>query len=66
MIYYENECRGCATDMYPCRGAFCPFRNVKHYVCDSCNGEFDEGELFYYDGEELCIKCILERLEQVK
>lgn len=66
MIYYENECCDCATDAYPCVGAVCPLRRVKHYACDSCHSDVEYGELFYFNGQELCISCIQELLEQVE
>jgi hypothetical protein len=63
MIKYENECCGCATPNYPCIGESCPNRRVPHRYCDECG---EEDTLYEYDGEELCIECIKERLEEVK
>ena len=59
MIVYEDECAACGL---PCLGTSCPNRNVPHFYCDECE---DEAELFEYDGEQLCIKCIEGRLEKV-
>lgn len=66
MIEIRNDCYGCATDGYPCMGSLCPMRNAKHYVCDECGADVDEGELYYFDDEQLCIDCIKERLEVVE
>lgn len=66
MIYIENECCGCATENYPCLGSSCPLTRVKHYMCDKCKTEVDYGELFYWDGKELCIECIQKELEVVE
>lgn len=63
MFRYENDCVGCATENYPCRGVHCPYRSVKHYYCDECG---EEEQLYYFDGQELCIGCIEKRLEEVK
>lgn len=63
MVKYENECCDCAVPAYPCMGNACPNRKVPHYYCDSCG---DETKLYRYDGEELCLNCIEERLEVVK
>lgn len=65
MIYYSNDCYGCATESYPCLGESCPVAHTKHYVCDYCKEELDEGELYWYEGEQLCIDCVRNRLEQV-
>ena len=64
MIRYENQCCDCATPGYPCIGSACPKRNVKIYICDDCGDEVED--LYYYDGEELCIDCIQKRLDKVE
>ena len=56
----ENDCVDCGL---PCLGEGCPYRNVPHYYCDKCG---DEAPLYHYDGEELCINCIEEKLEKVE
>ena len=53
---YENQCCGCATDGYPCRGRFCPLRNVPVYCCDEC-GEEIEGDVYEIDSDDLCEEC---------
>lgn len=66
MIRYENQCCDCAVPLYPCRGSSCPLRHVKIYECDECGEEVDAGELYDFDGEELCIECVKERLDVVE
>ena len=61
MIEVENDCVGCPPEL-GCLGDICPYINVKHYYCDDCG---QEEQLYYYDGEELCIYCIEKRLEKV-
>ena len=61
MIYivcYENNCVDCGL---PCFDS-CPYKRVPHYYCDECG---IEDQLYFYDGEELCHDCIMERLEKV-
>lgn len=66
MIEIRNDCCGCATESYPCMGSLCPMRSTKHYICDCCGDDVGEGELYQFDGEQLCIDCIRERLEVVE
>ena len=63
MIVYENECVGCATPNYPCIGERCYRRRVKRLYCDSCG---EEDTLYDWDGEQLCIECIKERLTEIE
>ena len=56
----ENECVDCGK---PCMGNACPYRNVTRHYCDECKME---ELLYHYDGEELCIECIKDRLEKVE
>lgn len=63
MKVIENECCNCATENYPCLGKNCPRREVTRFYCDECR---EEGVLYHYDGDELCISCILDRLEVVE
>lgn len=58
----ENECVGCKDMGLPCLGISCPNRAVTRFYCDGCK---EETELFIFDGWELCIDCIEERLEKV-
>lgn len=57
----ENDCVGCPPEM-GCLGSTCPYKNAIHYYCDKCK---EEKPLYKYEGEELCIDCIEERLEKV-
>lgn len=59
----ENECVGCKDLGLPCLGFGCPHRAVTRLYCDKCD---EETTLYYYDGKELCIDCIEERLEKVE
>lgn len=59
MIVIENDCVDCEL---PCIYRACPYYEVTRYYCDNCGEEYD---LYYYDGEQLCVDCILERLEKV-
>lgn len=63
MTQYENDCCDCATGAFPCVGNLCPMRNAPHHYCDDCG---EEAELYYFDGEELCKDCVIDRLERVK
>lgn len=55
----ENDCVDCGL---PCLDS-CPYRSVIHYYCDECG---NEDTLYKFDGEELCLDCVLERLETVE
>ncbi len=66
MVRIENDCCGCASPGYPCRGESCSLRHVNHFYCDDCGDEVEEGELYEFGGEELCIDCIKNRLPQIK
>lgn len=59
----ENECVGCRDLGLPCMGSSCPNRNVVRFYCDKCK---EESDLYHYDGQELCIDCIIEKLEKVE
>lgn len=61
MIKIRNECCDCGL---PCLGNTCPNLHVKHYICDICGNEPDH--LYRYEGQELCIDCIKEQLEEVE
>jgi len=58
----ENNCVNCPDDM-GCLGSSCPYADTLHYYCDDCERE---EELYYFEGEELCVECILERLDKVE
>ena len=56
MVTYENECCCCPKEM-GCLGERCPNQNVEHLICDDCGKDVDE--LYEYDGEQLCLDCLL-------
>jgi hypothetical protein len=60
MKIIENECVDCGL---PCIGNACPYRNVARFYCDECN---EETEIYYFDGQELCIDCIEKKLQKVE
>lgn len=60
MIRVENECVDCGL---PCLGSSCPNRNVIRIYCDKCG---EEGKIYHYEGEHLCISCIEETLKEVE
>lgn len=60
---YEDWCVGCPAEM-GCMGSSCPNRNVEIVYCDEC-GE-DNETIYEFDGEELCLNCIEEKLVKVK
>ena len=66
MIIYKNDCCGCASPGYPCRGESCDLRNNPHYFCDRCGEEVDPEELYEDNGgEQLCVDCILKEYKKV-
>ena len=64
-IKYRDECCGCAVPGYPCIGNACELRHHPVYICDNCEDEVSEGELYWVDDEQLCKYCAIERLEVV-
>jgi hypothetical protein len=61
MIVIGSEC--CDCDL-PCIFEACPYYKVVYYVCDKCGETVDD--LYYFDGEQLCVDCILKQLEKVE
>lgn len=57
--YYTNECCDCQL---PCIYKSCPNYQVEHFVCDKCK---EEGQLYHYNGYELCSNCVLKELDIV-
>ena len=60
----EDECVACSSIGLPCYGSTCPNRNVVRFYCDKCKEE--SYPLYHYDGEELCIDCLLKNFEIVE
>lgn len=61
MVKIENDCVGCPPEM-GCMGGSCLNCNVKHYYCDNCGCE---DKIYYFNGQELCLDCIEQELEEV-
>jgi hypothetical protein len=60
MIRTENECVECNL---PCIYESCPFWAVKRFYCDECE---EENQLYWWDGQQLCLGCVEARLERVE
>lgn len=56
----ENECVDCGK---PCMGRMCPYRNVTRFYCDRCG---EEGVLYHWEDEEVCLNCIADDLDKVE
>lgn len=63
MVVRENDCCGCASPGYPCIGISCELLRVPHFYCDRCG---NEDTLYWFEGEQLCIECIKDDLEEVE
>lgn len=61
MIITENECVDCRL---PCLYESCPYWAVTRLYCDECENE--EYPLYWWDGQQLCLDCIEEKLEKVE
>ena len=59
MTVTTDECVDCGL---PCIST-CRYKNVTMFYCDKCK---EETQLYYYDGQELCIDCIEKILEKVE
>ena len=57
MIIKDNDCVGCET----CIGCGRKYDYFYH-VCDECEYE---GQLYYFEGKELCAECLLSHFEEV-
>lgn len=61
-IRYEDDCCNCAVPGYPCTGEH---KHVPHYDCDDCGEEFHPTELYHFEGEMLCVDCLVKQFEKV-
>ena len=61
MVRVESDCCDCGL---PCIGTSCKYYDIVTYICDHCNDHVNE--LYYFDGQQLCIDCITDRLEKVE
>lgn len=59
MIEYVSGCVDCG---FPCMGTACPNHTIPEYHCDECG---DDGDIYEYEGEELCADCLLRRHRKV-
>lgn len=57
----ESDCVYCPPNL-PCLGSSCPYKEVERFYCDNCK---EETTLYYYDNQELCKNCLLQRIEVV-
>lgn len=55
-----NECVGCQST---CIHGSCRYYNVERFYCDKCK---NEDTLYEFDGQELCIDCIIKQLDIVE
>ena len=60
MRYTESGCVGCEL---PCLHTACPHYEETHYKCDECGEE--DVTLYEFDGQELCIDCVIKQLTVV-
>ena len=60
MIVVENECVDCGL---PCIGSSCKYFSVSRYYCDQCK---DENVLYEFDGQQLCMECLLKNFDIVE
>lgn len=56
-----DNCVGCTSMGLYCMGVGCPNRAHEVYTCDKCH---TETELYYYEGKELCMECIMEMVQE--
>lgn len=63
MIMIIDECVDCTSMGLHCQGASCSNRRQKIHVCDNCN---IHDTLYYFEGGEYCIDCIIDMLEIVE
>ena len=61
MIKIESDCVDCGL---PCRYEACPHYKYVIYECDCCGEQ--EDNLYLFDGQELCIYCVEDKLERVE
>lgn len=61
MKILESDCVDCGL---PCLHKACPHYEVTRYICDNCKD--DVYELYHFEGQELCVDCVLEQLEKVE
>lgn len=65
MVVFKNDCCDCAVPGYPCIGERCELLHNPHFYCDECEEEVNQGELYWFEDEQLCLDCITKRLKEV-
>lgn len=63
MIVIESDCVDCPAEM-GCLYEACPYYRVVRYYCDKCEEEQDD--LYWFDGQQLCLDCVKALLERVE
>lgn len=61
MVRTESLCGGCQG--MECMGSACPNYEITVLECDNCK---KNETLYYFEGEELCLDCIVKRLKIVE
>ena len=60
MIAIESDCVDCDL---PCIYEACRHYRTVHYYCDKCG---EEDIIYEFNDEQLCLDCILKKLERVE
>lgn len=60
MIRYEDDCVGCPQGCINCGR-----KHSAHFYCDECQDELDSDELYDYDDNMLCSRCLLSKFDTV-
>lgn len=59
----ENHCCDCTSGSYSCVGSGCKYRHVEVYYCDKCKDQI-EGDVYEFDGDDLCEYCLLKMFKK--
>ena len=59
------EVDGCVSCGLPCLGDSCSKRHEIEYTCDDCGDSFQPDELYVYEDEMFCEKCLLDKFRTV-
>lgn len=58
----ENHCCDCAVPGHPC-DPYCSLRHVEVWYCDECHDDIC-GDVYEFDGEDLCEECLKEKFRK--